>query len=146
MAFDAGHRGAVAGAVLVNRPWFDAYVGLPFGEGQGEVTCWALVCRIYRDQLGISLPSYGEISAADLMRVARAMRAGADDGWITIGTPRALDVVLMRGAQGGSSVVHVGVMVDGVRMIHVERAAAAAVVPINHWTVAGRITGFRRRA
>lgn len=128
------------------RPWFEPYVGLPFGEGPGEVTCWGLVCRIYADQRGIALPSYGEISARDLLRVARAMRAGADDGWLTVAVPRELDVVLMRGAQGGGHVVHVGVMIDGVRMIHVEQAAAAAVVPINHWTVAGRITGFRRRA
>jgi cell wall-associated NlpC family hydrolase len=126
--------------------WFDSYVGLPFGEDAGSVTCWGLVRRIYADQLGIDLPAYGEISAADLMRIARAMKAGADDGWIAVSDPRCFDVALMRGPSGGASVVHVGVMIDALRMIHVEAATAAVIVPVRHWTIANRIIGYRRRA
>lgn len=126
--------------------WHGKYIGLPFGEGPGQVTCWSLVCRVYGDRLGVDLPTYGEICARDLARVARAMDAGKDDGWRVVAVPRALDVVLMRSGRGGQRVVHVGVMVDHQRMLHVEQAAAAAVVPVTHYSVAGRIVGFRRRA
>lgn len=126
--------------------WWAPYVGLPFGEGQGEVTCWSLVARIYRDCLGIDLPAYGEISARDLVRVARTMEAQKDDGWSAVDQPQAFDVCLMRAPRGGAVVAHVGVMVDQKRVLHVEAASAAVIVPVTHFTVVGRILGYRRRA
>lgn len=125
--------------------WAAQYVGLPFGDGAGEVTCWGLVRRVYADHLSVDLPAYGEISARDLLRVARAMNAGKDDGWRSVAPPQAFDVCLMRSPQGGASVVHVGVMVDANRVLHVEAATAAVIVPVSHFSVAGRILGFRRR-
>ncbi len=133
-------------AALSARPWWERYVGLPFGEGPGEVTCWGLVVAVYGSELGIELPLYGEISARDLIRIAKAMKAGDDDGWRVPAVPGAFDVVAMRGPTGGSAVIHVGVMIDGTRMLHVEEASHAVIVPVNHWTVARRITGYRRRA
>ena len=126
--------------------WADAYVGTPFGDAAGELTCWALVRRVYADRLGIDLPSYGEISAFDLLRIARAMARGKDDGWRTVSPPQDLDVCLMRGPQGGASVLHVGVMAGPRHLLHVEAATAAVLVPIAHFSVAGRILGYRRRA
>lgn len=126
--------------------WLRDHIGLPFGEGDGAVTCWGLVRRVYAARLGVDLPVYGEIAADDLVRVARAMRRGADDGWRAVAEPRPLDVVLMRGPGGGQAVVHVGVMADAARMLHAERATGSVLVPLAHWTVAGRIAGFRRLA
>ncbi len=129
--------------------WWANYVGLPFedgGRGPYSFDCWGLVREIYADRLGVALPSYGEISARDLARIARTMGGAKDDGWQAINVPRALDVVLMRSGRGGSCVVHVGVMVDGRRVLHVEAAAATAVVPLTHISVAGRVMGFRRLA
>ncbi len=126
--------------------WSAGYVGLPFGEGAGQVTCWSLVRRVYADQLSIALPEYGEISARDLARIARAMATGKDDGWQVPAAAAALDVVLMRAGRGGAAVVHVGVMVDTRRLLHVEAATAAVIVPVTHISVAGRIVGYRRYA
>ncbi len=125
--------------------WEAAYVGRPFGVGPGEVTCWSLVRDVYRDRRGVTLPEYGEIDARDLVRIAAAMEAGADDGWAPVDPPRELDVVLMRGWRG-RGVVHVGVMVDDRRLLHVEEASATVVVPLTHRSVARRIVGFRRLA
>lgn len=125
--------------------WYAKYIGLPFGEAVGQVTCWSLVSRVYRDCLGLELPAYGEISARDLVRVARTMEARKDDGWLAVSDPQAFDVCLMRAPRGGSVVAHVGVMVDALRVLHVEAASAAVVVPVKHFTVAGRILGYRRR-
>lgn len=129
--------------------WWSEYIGLPFedcGRGPNGYDCWGLVRRVYFDRLGLELPSYGEISARDLARIARAMEAVKDEGWTQTLTPRSLDVVLMRSGRGGRRVVHVGVMVDGARVLHVEEATAAAVVPITHFSVVGRIIGYRRLA
>lgn len=127
--------------------WAAAYVGLPFGEGAGEVTCWSLVRAVYADRLGIDLPVYGEISARDLVRVARTMTAGAETGpWCRADVPQTMDVVLMRSARGGAAVCHVGVMVDGEAMLHAEDGPGAVLVPLAHFTVKHRIIGFRRYA
>lgn len=125
--------------------WAESYVGLPFGEGAGEVTCWSLVVRVYADQLGISLPAYGEISAHDLRRVAVTMgREQLGEHWRAVQPPQAFDVAIMRSGRGGSLIKHVGVMVDEHRLLHVEEATASVIVPISNFTVRARIAGFRR--
>lgn len=126
------------------KPWWDSYIGLPFGEGPGEVTCWSLVVRVYAERLGVTLPAYGEISAHDLACVARAMEAAKDEGCIAPVRPADFDVVLMRGTDTGRRVVHVGVLTDPDHVLHVEAASAAVRVPLSHWSVSGRILGFRR--
>lgn len=129
--------------------WWERYIGAPFldgGRGPDSYDCWGLVREVYARMLGVDLPSYGEISARDLVRVARAMDAGKGDGWRAVGVPQALDVCLMRSGRGGIAVVHVGVMVDARRVMHVEAATAAVVVPVTHSSVAGRIVGYRRLA
>lgn len=129
---------------MTQRPWWERYIGLPFGEGPGEVTCWSLVRQVYRDRLGVDLPAYGEISARDLVRVALTMERGKDDGWVEPEKPEALDVVLMRAPAGPSRVCHVGVLVGPYSLLHVEAATLACVVPVGHPHVVGRILGYRR--
>lgn len=125
--------------------WWGPYVGLPFGEGPGDVTCWSLVARVYRDRLGIDLPDYGEISARDLARVARRMGAdSAAEPWLPVASPREYDVAIMRSGRGGQPICHVGIMVNASQMLHVEASTASVVVPVNHVSIRHRIAGFRR--
>lgn len=125
--------------------WVNRYVGLPFGEGPGEITCWGLVRLVYRDQLGVDLPAYGEIGAHDLARVARTMgREQMGEQWLPVTEPLTFDVAIMRSGRGGGRIVHVGVMADERHLLHVEAATASVVVPINSFGVRARIAGFRR--
>lgn len=125
--------------------WWSRYIGLPFGTGPGEVTCWSLVRQVYRRELQVELPEFGDIDPRDLVRVAREMRDGKDAGpWIEPPRPGVFDVVLMRSARGGRAVCHVGLIADVARVLHAEEATGAVLVPINHITIRGRIAGFRR--
>lgn len=124
--------------------WTGRYVGRPFGEGAGEVTCWALLRAVYAEQLGVDLPAYGEIGAADLLRVARAMERDKDsDPWREVVEPRAFDVAVMRRRKVAG---HVGVMVDPNRVLHVERATSACIEDVRDWSIRHRLIGFRRHA
>ena len=126
--------------------WWAPFIGVEYGEGEGHFTCWSLVRQVYLDQLGIALPEYGEIEASDLLRVARAMGdAQESDGWIEVMEPQEYDVILMRAPRGNGRVVHVGVVAGG-GCLHVEQSTATCLVPLQHFSVAGRIKGFRRRA
>lgn len=128
--------------------WWSKYVGKPFvdgGRGPDAFDCWGLCRAAYQDALGVDLPSYGEISARDLVRVARTMSKDCDDGWRMVSKPEEMDIALMRGAAGrGRAIVHVGVMINSRRLLHIEPAAHAAIVPINHFSVRHRIAGYRR--
>jgi len=125
--------------------WWSRYVGLPFGTGPGEVTCWSLVRQVYAAELGIDLPEFGDIDPRDLARVVREMRDGADTGlWHEPARPGAFDVVLMRSARGGRAICHVGLIADVARVLHAEEATGAVVVPIDHFTIKGRVVGYRR--
>lgn len=127
--------------------WWARYIGVPFGDGGGVRNCWALVAQVYADQRGVVLPTYGEISASDLMRVAREIERGqARESWRSVDAPEPFDVVLMRSARGGRAICHVGVAVAHDLMLHTELGTAAVVVPLDHLTVRGRIAGYRRYA
>jgi cell wall-associated NlpC family hydrolase len=127
------------------------YIGIPFIDGGRDMTgcdCWGLIRLVYRLEAGIELPSYGEIAAADLLAVARSMRDDAfADPWrrVTDEPRRPMDVVLMRRlGDGGKAPVHVGIMVDPKRMLHIVEAADSHTVPLDHPTVKPRILDFFR--
>lgn len=143
MAGEAGHAVTLSGAVQMS--WWGPLVGIPFGHGEGQETCWSLVRRVYAEQLQIDLPSYGEISALDLIRVARAIGEGQlGEHWRAVSAPRPFDVAIMRNGAGGRAICHVGVMIDAERVLHVQAETDSVVVPVSHYSIAMRLAGFRR--
>jgi cell wall-associated NlpC family hydrolase len=118
--------------------WAARYVGLPFDRAH----CWGLVRMVYADQRGIDLPSYGEISAAELVRVADKISAEKHNGdWTQVAEPQAFDVALMRGR---ARVWHVGIMIDAGNVLHTERATGAVIVPVDSAIMRGRIASYWR--
>ena len=127
--------------------WPARYVGAPFkdgGRGPDVFDCWGLVSQVYRDQLGIDLPHYGEISAADLLRVRREIMAGAaSEPWRQVTDPREFDVAVMR-LPTGRGHGHVGVLTDPRNVLHVEAGSGAAIEQLNSVTIRNRVMGFWR--
>lgn len=129
--------------------WAGRYVGLPFvngGRDRRGVDCWGLVRLVYADCLGIDLPTYGEISAGELRRIAGAVgEAQTTETWRQAETPQPFDVVVMR---AGTSAIgaHVGVSVDARRVLHVERDSATCIEEINTPMMRHRVTGFWRHS
>lgn len=131
--------------------WANEYVGKPYvsnGRGLDGFDCWGLVCLIYARQLGIQLPEYGAVDAADLLGVARSMDAEPAFGrWVRIAAPQPFAVVSMFGRAGQARrVVHVGVMVDERMMIHAQKKSHCAIERIDSPLIRSRIDGFWRHA
>lgn len=99
--------------------WWNAYLRIPFrdrGRDATGVDCWGLVRLIYKQELGINLPSYSECygSTENKDEIAPAVTAHKQD-WLAVPTPRPMDVILMR-MQGVP--MHVGVVTKPGYMIH----------------------------
>jgi len=134
--------------------WYGRYIGIPFtdqGFDHDGCHCWGLVHLVYREQLGIALPRYGELSAVELLEAARYFRAagaGADPRWTTVDSPQPFDVVLMTAMTAGAQPLrvpgHVGVMIDDHRLLHVWRATDAVVMPRDHPRIRHHILSFHR--
>ncbi|WP_236553236.1 hypothetical protein [Roseovarius indicus] len=103
------------------------------------------MCKlVYAQELGINLPTYGEIGASELRRVAQAIGTGQSQAtWTQAEAPQAFDVAVMR--SGGKWLpCHVGVMVDAGTVLHVEKASSACLEPITGQLMKHRIVGFWR--
>jgi cell wall-associated NlpC family hydrolase len=111
---------------------FDRFIGTPYkhrGRDLRGWDCWGCARLIFQWATGIALPSWST--------VADAMASGS---WRQVDPPRRLDFVLMRGEP-----CHVGLMIDGQRMIHVERDGPGTVVAgLDDIAIRNRIVGFWR--
>lgn len=156
MAGAAGDAGRFAGIVSL-MDWTSHYIGEPFNPGGGPpgFHCWSLVRAILKDRADIEVPSYGDISAKELLAVAREMNAGA--GLTPFSTkiePRAaqaLDVVVMHGrprrldgTPGQRANIHVGIMVDSRNLIHVEDGVDVHRLALTHSAIRYRVVGLYR--
>lgn len=129
--------------------WVERYINLPFvdsGRSMKGVDCWGLVQLVYEKELGIELPSYAEISAHDLIQVARKITIGKDgEVWQNVDATaiQPFDVCVMR-FFGRKSIGHVGLVVDKQHILHIELKADATITPLKHYTIRERIACFRR--
>lgn len=128
--------------------WWGAYVGRAFEDGgRGPVTfdCWGLVRAVYRDRLGLDLPLHEGVRAADHRSVAQAMQDSARRAeWAEVAEPRAFDVMLARRDPHSRWPGHVGVMIDGARVLHVWAGRNVHVARLVDPALAPLVVGFYR--
>ncbi len=110
--------------------WSNDYIGLPYvahGRSRAGVDCWGLAVLVYREVLGIELPTYTGYASPDERAEVAALVDGATESplWqaVPAGEAQPFDVVLCR---YGALQSHVGVLVTpGPRqMLHMLHDAA----------------------
>lgn len=134
-------------------PWAEKYVGLPFAD-QGHtrvgVNCWGLVHLVLKHEAGIDVPTYGELSAADLLAAARTFRTDSvGKPWSKVEAPLGVfDVVLMSAMidmpRARRMPGHVGIMASPTTMLHVWAATNACLMRLEHPRIRHRVLGFYR--
>jgi cell wall-associated NlpC family hydrolase len=132
--------------------WSSRYVGLPWrekGRSWAGIDCWGLVRLVYAEALGIELPSYIESYASVSERAEIAMLLSADcERWpwrpLLPGQAEGeFDVALFMRA---GIAAHVGVIVGGGRMLHVEPEHESCVMKYRDGRWASRLLGVYRHA
>lgn len=127
--------------------WAERYLTVPFVDGGRSVKgadCWGLVCTVYRECLGITLPVYGDIGAEETLRIRRAMKEGVVSGtWRRVSDPVDFDVAGML-LPNGERLGHVGIVVSGYGVLHTEKAGGAMIEDLKSATLRNRIVGYWR--
>lgn len=145
------------------RVWWAKYVGIPYvNEGRSTVSgldCWGLLRVVYRDEIGIVLPDYGEIYSTQLIKIVRAIDQALSDSvgpWKPIGREslKVYDVVYMtaqyidQDKKPHMAAMHVGIISEinhGVpSILHTQKPYDSINIPASHATVRNRIKGFCR--
>ncbi|ODT22212.1 MAG: hypothetical protein ABS35_15280 [Kaistia sp. SCN 65-12] len=125
------------------------FVGLPWldrGRDRNGCDCWGLLGMVYAERFGIVLPSFRDDypTAADGDAVS-ALLEGRRESWseISEGAERAGDAVLM---SVGGRPRHIGVVVGGGRLLHIERGTGSIVESYRSLRLRRRVLGFFRHA
>lgn len=122
---------------------FSDYIGIPYraeGRDRAGCDCWGLVVLIYREQLGIELPShtgYGDpLSAAAAATVAVGRQA-----WLPVDTPQPFDLVLFN-VNGQPH--HIGLVIRPGWMLHTAAGKDSCIENYLRPYWRARIEGFYR--
>lgn len=130
--------------------WWNQYLHLPFvekGRDERGVDCWGLVRIIYRQQLGIHLPSYLECyeTTNDRDDLAKVIKAESSAKWLNPkrGEERPFDVIIlnMRGLP-----MHVGIVTVPGRMIHCAKDINTTHERYDSMRWSNKVKGFSRYA
>ena len=125
----------------------DDYIGLPFaerGRDRSGLDCWGLLALIYREQIGIELPSFAEAYTTTQDGEALSdLIAGNLGPWrdVVRGSERVGDGVLMT-LSGQPR--HVGIVAAPGRVLHIERGMGSIIEPYTSPRISRRIVGFFR--
>lgn len=110
--------------------WSRSYIGIPHsdrGATRDGVNCWTLVCLVYREQLGIVLPTYqDDFVSLEEHREVEALFQGerSRSSWTLVEQPTAFDVAVFR---RGRFLTHVGLVVRPGLMLHVTAGGTSAL-------------------
>ena len=124
---------------------FDRFVGIPYvdrGRDYDGVDCWGLVWLVYRDQVGIEIPSYADdyedsqIRAECADRIAAGIRHWRERA---PGAEQPGDAVLIR---SGRHICHVGVLTDTGGILHCEEGTDTIISDRAAPTIRNRILGY----
>lgn len=131
--------------------WASRYIGLPFkdhGRDFKGVDCWGLVRLVLREERGIELPSYGEISADEIAAIAGLVSAAMADieTWPQVAKADAqpFDVVVMLRRKEPR---HIGILTTSTTLLHIESKIDSVNLPLDHRSLAARpMLFFRHRS
>ena len=123
------------------------YVGIPYkdqGREMEGLDCWGLVRLIYKQELGIDLPSYCDgYQSAEEVHGASRMVVEEKARWSQIpdGEEEPGDVVVMKIS---GLPMHVGVIIGYGKMIHVMKGCDSVVEKYRSTMWKNRIDGYFR--
>ncbi len=127
---------------------WEKYEKIPFaekGRSLDGVDCWGLLQIIYREELGIELPSYLECynETSERQKLSELVEEQATNYWRDVDDPKEFDVIIMK-IHGFES--HLGLVVRKGVMIHCEEGVGVSIVRYDGMRWKQRVRRFVRHA
>lgn len=110
--------------------WANGFIGIPFadlGRNRTGCDCWGLACLVYRERLGITLPSFTEdyTSTSEAAEIATLLDQNKAPHWTQITQDvMPFDLLLFRRGRHDS---HIGIALDANLMLHMASGDHAKV-------------------
>lgn len=127
---------------------FGRYVGIRYvekGRGFEGVDCYGLLWLAHQCERGVCLPSYADRHADGATRreLSALIEGETRSTWRAIadGGEQAFDALLMR---DGREVSHVGMVIEGSRVLHIERGKTSVIDRYRTGQLRHRVVGFYR--
>jgi len=124
---------------------FEPYSGIPYqckGRTHEGVDCWGLIYLFYKEQLGITLPTYDTLyqDSFDKRHIGQLIDAMRGD-WVKVPDMAEGDVVLFRSAGYN---FHVGLIMNRSRFMHVVNEVGVVIERLDSVLWNKRQQGFFR--
>ena len=127
----------------------DGYIGIPYrdnGRGVDGCDCYGLVLLIYREVLGIALPTYEGMYSCEDPSAARAIQRLRAQWWREIGEADAdwLDAMILRVQEDPG---HIALYVGEGQMLHCSRIRGESCIERlddRFWNWRDKIEGYFR--
>lgn len=123
--------------------WSDKYIGIPYKENGRDfngVDCWGLARLVYKEELGIDLPSFAEeYDVGDTREYLQELIAQHKEGWEPVDRPSKGTMVLFR-ILGNES--HVGVAVNETHFVHARDGYDSSLEAFSSGAWKARIVGY----
>lgn len=126
--------------------WWNSYIGTKFkdkGRGADGVDCWGLVCLIYRNELGIELPSYTECyeNTDDKNTLTDLIANEQKSKWAEVVNMRSFDVLVLK---IDGLPYHIGIYTHDNKFVHCERGFNTVVAKLDSFRWQRRLMGAFR--
>jgi hypothetical protein len=123
--------------------WSDKYIGIPYRENGRDfdgIDCWGLARLVYKEELGIELPSFAEeYDVGDTREYLQELIAQHKEGWEPVDSPSKGTMVLFK-ILGNES--HVGVAVNETHFVHARDGYSSSLEAFNSAGWKSRIVGY----
>lgn len=123
--------------------WSDKYIGIPYKENGRDfdgIDCWGLARLVYKEELGIELPSFAEeYDVGDTREYLQELIAQHKEGWEPVDTPSKGTMVLFK-ILGNES--HVGVAVSETHFVHARDGYDSSLESFSSAGWKSRIVGY----
>jgi len=125
--------------------WVGKYIGIPFNEhgmDEGGVSCYGLVCLVYRNELGLTLKTYDhayDTIKQDRENICAAFNTARNGAWKHIDqyTPWCVGLFRIYGKP-----LHIGIMVNADEMLNVRDGVETSIERVDSMTWNTRLVGL----
>ena len=128
----------------MKQGWMNKYIGIPYrdkGRDTSGIDCYGLARLVYKEELGIDLPSFDDEYLAHDQNSQSELTARYKEQWQPVDSAQEGDLVVFKIAGFES---HIGIAINDKQFLHARSGQDAAVESFDSYNWKNRVSGFFR--